>query len=104
MSRENGRVPDNAKSDIARDVRVEARGLSLDRIVTETLALIDEQGIAAASMRSVGDRLGVRAMSLYRYVDGAITSSGWPTASGAMRWRTHMPFRSCPPGRLMPLG
>ncbi len=44
------------------------RGLSLDRIVTETLGLIDEQGIAMASMRSVGDRLGVRAMSLYRYV------------------------------------
>ncbi len=43
-------------------------GLSLDRIVTETLALIDEQGIAMASMRSVGERLGVRAMSLYRYV------------------------------------
>jgi AcrR family transcriptional regulator len=44
------------------------RGLSLDRIVSETLALIDEQGIAAASMRSVGERLGVRAMSLYRHV------------------------------------
>ena len=49
--------------------RVRTRGgLSLDRIVTETLALIDEQGIAMASMRSVGERLGVRAMSLYRYV------------------------------------
>jgi TetR/AcrR family transcriptional regulator, tetracycline repressor protein len=43
--------------------------LSLDRIVTETLALIDEQGIAVASMRTVGARLGVRAMSLYRHVD-----------------------------------
>jgi AcrR family transcriptional regulator len=38
--------------------------------VTEALALIDEQGIAAASMRSVGERLGVKAMSLYRYLDG----------------------------------
>lgn len=45
-----------------------AKRLSLDRIVDETLALIDEQGIAAASMRSVGERLGVQAMSLYRYV------------------------------------
>ena len=44
------------------------RRLSLDRIVDEALALIDEEGIAAASMRSVGDRLGVQAMSLYRYV------------------------------------
>jgi TetR/AcrR family tetracycline transcriptional repressor len=44
------------------------RGLTIARIVSETLALIDEQGIAAASMRSVGERLGVQAMSLYRHV------------------------------------
>ena len=44
------------------------RGLTLERIVTETLALIDEQGIAAASMRTVGARLGVQAMSLYRHI------------------------------------
>ena len=43
--------------------------LSLDRIVTETLALIDEQGIAAATMRTVAQRMGVRAMSLYRHVE-----------------------------------
>ena len=42
--------------------------LTLDRIVGETLALMDEQGIGAASMRTVGERLGVRAMSLYRHV------------------------------------
>ena len=44
------------------------RGLSLDRIVTATLELMDEQGIGAASMRAVSSRLGVRSMSLYRYV------------------------------------
>ena len=44
------------------------RGLSLDRIVTATLELVDEQGIGAASMRAVASRLGVRSMSLYRYV------------------------------------
>ena len=44
------------------------RGLSLDRIVTVTLELIDEEGIGAASMRAVSSRLGVRSMSLYRYV------------------------------------
>jgi TetR/AcrR family tetracycline transcriptional repressor len=44
------------------------RGLSLDRIVTATLDLVDEQGIGAASMRAVSSRLGVRSMSLYRYV------------------------------------
>jgi AcrR family transcriptional regulator len=44
------------------------RGLSLDRIVTVTLGLIDEEGIGAATMRAVSSRLGVRSMSLYRYV------------------------------------
>jgi TetR/AcrR family transcriptional regulator, tetracycline repressor protein len=44
------------------------RGLSLDRIVATTLELIDEQGIGAATMRAVSSRLGVRSMSLYRYV------------------------------------
>jgi TetR/AcrR family transcriptional regulator, tetracycline repressor protein len=47
---------------------VSARRLSLERIVAETLALIDEEGIGVASMRTVGERLGVRGMSLYRYV------------------------------------
>jgi len=44
------------------------RGLSLDRIVTVALELVDEQGIGAATMRAVASRLGVRSMSLYRYV------------------------------------
>jgi TetR/AcrR family transcriptional regulator, tetracycline repressor protein len=44
------------------------RGLSLDRIVTTALELVDEQGIGAATMRAVASRLGVRSMSLYRYV------------------------------------
>lgn len=44
------------------------RGLSRERIVTEAILLIDEQGISMASMRNLGQRLGVRAMSLYRYV------------------------------------
>jgi hypothetical protein len=42
--------------------------LSLDRIVTATLELVDEQGVGAASMRAVSSRLGVRSMSPYRYV------------------------------------
>jgi TetR/AcrR family tetracycline transcriptional repressor len=44
------------------------RGLSLERIVAVTLGLVDEQGIGAATMRAVAARLGVRSMSLYRYV------------------------------------
>jgi AcrR family transcriptional regulator len=43
-------------------------GLSLERIVAATLELVDEQGIGAATMRAVSSRLGVRSMSLYRYV------------------------------------
>lgn len=43
--------------------------LSLERIVTAALGLIDEQGIGVASMRTVGARLGVRGMALYRYVE-----------------------------------
>lgn len=45
------------------------RKLSSEQIVCETLALIDEQGIAAASMRPVARRLGVQVMTLYRYVN-----------------------------------
>ncbi|UIJ35604.1 TetR/AcrR family transcriptional regulator [Allobranchiibius sp. GilTou73] len=43
--------------------------LSLELIVSETVALIDDQGIAAATMRTVARRLRVQAMALYRYVD-----------------------------------
>ncbi|NYJ74941.1 TetR/AcrR family transcriptional regulator [Allobranchiibius huperziae] len=44
------------------------RRLSLDQIVSATVDLIDEQGIAAASMRTVARQLGVQVMALYRYV------------------------------------
>jgi AcrR family transcriptional regulator len=44
------------------------RGLSLDRIVTSTIKLVDEEGIGAATMRAVSEELGVASMSLYRYV------------------------------------
>ena len=43
--------------------------LSVDRIVNAALELIDEEGIGAASMRAVARPLGVRAMSLYKYID-----------------------------------
>ncbi len=42
--------------------------ISRDRILDETLALADERGLAAVSMRAVAARLGVTAMSLYHYV------------------------------------
>jgi AcrR family transcriptional regulator len=42
--------------------------LSRRRIAEEALALIDEEGVGAASMRAIGKRLGVEAMSLYKHV------------------------------------
>ncbi|MEV0146230.1 MULTISPECIES: TetR/AcrR family transcriptional regulator [unclassified Nonomuraea] len=42
--------------------------LSQDRIVAEAVRLLDEEGIEALSMRSLGNRLGAGATSLYRHV------------------------------------
>jgi AcrR family transcriptional regulator len=42
--------------------------LTRDRILRAALKLADERGIEAASMRNVGDALGVEAMSLYKHV------------------------------------
>jgi AcrR family transcriptional regulator len=43
------------------------RGLSRGRIARAALVLIDEQGVGAASMRTIAGRLGVEAMSLYKH-------------------------------------
>ena len=42
--------------------------LSRDRVIAAGVALADESGIAALSMRKLGERLGVEAMSLYKHV------------------------------------
>ena len=42
--------------------------LSAGAVGTAALALADEGGLAALSMRALGARLGVAAMALYRYV------------------------------------
>ena len=44
------------------------RRLSRARVCAEALALVDEEGLEALSMRRLGARLGVEAMSLYRHV------------------------------------
>ena len=44
--------------------------LSRERIVLEALRVVDEEGLQALSMRRLGSKLGVEAMSLYRYVSG----------------------------------
>lgn len=44
--------------------------LSRERVVAAAVALADARGIAAVSMRRVGQELGVEAMSLYHHVGG----------------------------------
>lgn len=43
--------------------------LNRDRVVHAAIELVDEAGIEALSMRTLGKRLGVRAMALYNHVD-----------------------------------
>jgi AcrR family transcriptional regulator len=42
--------------------------LSRERVCREALALVDDEGLEGLSMRRLGARLGVEAMSLYRHV------------------------------------
>ena len=44
--------------------------LSRERVLRTAVALADEAGIGALSMRRLGHELGVEAMSLYNHVDG----------------------------------
>lgn len=43
-------------------------GLTVEKIVDAGIALADEEGLTATSMRKVAQRLGTSAMSLYNYV------------------------------------
>ena len=44
--------------------------LTLERIVTEAIALADAEGLASLSMQHLAERLGCAKMALYRYVPG----------------------------------
>ncbi len=44
--------------------------LTRDRVLGAALALADEHGVDAVTMRAVGERLGVEGMALYRHVSG----------------------------------
>ena len=44
--------------------------LSRERIIAAAVEAIDEEGLGSLTMRRLGARLGVEAMSLYRYVPG----------------------------------
>ena len=52
------------------DARADAHRvpLSRDRVLRAAAALADQNGIAALSMRKLGEALGVEAMSLYNHV------------------------------------
>ncbi|MGK8522504.1 TetR/AcrR family transcriptional regulator [Nocardia asteroides] len=45
-------------------------GLSLDRIVDAAIAVADDEGLPAVTMRRVATELGTGTMSLYRYLPG----------------------------------
>lgn len=71
-------------------------GLSRDRILAAAVALADEGGLDAVSMRQVGDALGFEAMSLYRHVrdkddllDGMVETivASFPARDGTLDWR-----------------
>lgn len=59
-----------AEQDDARPGGRNAPKLTRELIVSTALAQIDQSGIQSLSMRSLGQELGVEAMSLYRYVHG----------------------------------
>lgn len=44
--------------------------LTVDQIVETAIEVADADGVDAISMRNIAERLGVRAMALYRYVPG----------------------------------
>lgn len=58
----------SADSGDARAVPGPKPGLDVDTIVDAAIAVADQQGMAALSMRAVGARLGRTAMALYTYV------------------------------------
>lgn len=70
-------------------------GLARDVVVREALGLIDDAGAAALTMRALGARLGVQAMSLYHHVEGRddlldgvaeLLVEGIPLPAGTAGW------------------
>jgi TetR/AcrR family transcriptional regulator, tetracycline repressor protein len=51
------------------ETRRRIRRLSTQLVVDATVAMIDERGMAAVTMRGLAARLGVEAMSLYKHVE-----------------------------------
>jgi AcrR family transcriptional regulator len=71
MSSDDRDVPDADAALVAGEpVPSERVPLDRDRIVSEALVFLEEVGPGGLTMRRLGQRLGVEAMSLYRYVPG----------------------------------
>ncbi len=77
--------------------------LSRDRVIAAGVALADESGIGALSMRKLGERLGVEAMSLYKHVgnkddllDGMVDGvfAEFELPSGQPEWRAALRHRA----------
>jgi len=75
--------------------------LTVDLITDAALAIVDEQGLSGLSMRKLGARLGVEAMTLYHHVPGkdalldrlverVITRANFLEADEAMGWRARL--------------
>jgi AcrR family transcriptional regulator len=75
--------------------------VTVDRIVEAALAMIDEHGLGQLSMRKLGGRLGVEAMTLYHHVpnkdavldllvERVITQAGLFEADEALDWRERL--------------
>ena len=120
MSSTDG-VPDADAALVAGEEPPSARvPLDRDRIVAAAVEFIETDGLASLTMRRLGERLGVEAMSLYRYVPGkedlldAVVESlvmqmdwdGEVLASprDGWRWSTRRRFRWWPPGHRRPPG
>jgi len=84
-----------------RPQRRQKEQLTRERIVNEAIALLDEEGLEALSMRSLGQRLGAGATSLYRHVaskdelielvvDEIYGEMEVPTITDPSQWRTAM--------------
>ncbi|WP_326552733.1 TetR/AcrR family transcriptional regulator [Micromonospora sp. NBC_01813] len=74
--------------------------VSVDEVVRAAIAVADDEGMAAFSMRKVADRLGLKLMSIYTYVPGrseliglmvdeALGEQPLPPHSGDLRQQLH---------------
>ncbi len=64
--------------------------LSLPIILEAAEQILDEQGVAALGMRSVADRLGVRATSLYKHVGDLAGLQEWLAERSAEQLTTRL--------------